>query len=337
MDARKRGKASLVLGLCAGVVFYFMGAASGLTKDPDYPTKPINFYIGWTVGGTTDMAARPLVEAASQHLGQPIVPINRPGASGALAATSVMTAAPDGYTLGASASSNLVVAPLSGDVPYKDLSGFTQIMNFGVYLYTIMVRSDAPWKTWKEFTEWAKKNPGGAKIGITGAKSADIKGIALWQVEKREQMKFGYVAFKGSAEVLTNILGGHINMYGASIDPSTMTYVKEGKLRPLLYLCKEKMAGYETIPSVEELYGIRVPNFMGVFGPKGLPEYVLRKLDDAFGKAVKDTRFANVMNQMCTPVVYMPRDKMKEHVEKDFLEVSKVIKLLKAEEAAEKK
>jgi tripartite-type tricarboxylate transporter receptor subunit TctC len=283
------------------------------------------------------MAARPLIDAAGQDLGQPFVPINRPGASGALAATSVMNAAPDGYTLGASASSNLVVAPLSGDVPFKDLSGFTQVVNFGVYLYTLMVRSDAPWKTWKEFEEWAKKNPGAAKIGITGAKSADIKGIALWQVEKRQQIKFTYVAFKGSTEVLTNTLGGHITMYGASLDPSTMAYIKEGKLRPLLYLCKEKMPGYENIPSVEELYGIRVPNFMGIFGPKGIPEYALRRLDDAFAKAVKDSKFVSVMNQMCTPVVYMPRDKMKEHVEKDFLEVSKVIKLLKAEEAAEKK
>ena len=126
-------------------------------------------------------------------------------------------------------------------------------------------------------------------------------------------------------------------MYGASIDPSTMSYVKEGKLQPLLYLCKEKMPGYENVPSVEELYGIRVPNFMGVFGPKGIPEYALRKLDDAFGKAVKDSKFINVMNQMCTPVVYIPRNKMNDYVEKDFLEVSKVIKILKAEEATEKK
>ena len=330
-------KIFVIIGLMGLVGFLSNSTELAIAKDPEYPTKPINFYIGWTVGGTTDMAARPLIDAAGQHLGQPIIPINRPGASGALAATSVMNAAPDGYTLGASASSNLIVAPLSGDVPFKDLSGFTQIMNFGVYLYTVMVRSDAPWKTWKEFTEWAKKNPGGAKIGITGAKSADIKGIALWQVEKREQIKFTYIAFKGSAEVLTNILGGHITMYGASIDPSTMSYVKEGKLQPLLYLCREKMPGYENIPSVEELYGIRVPNFMGVFGPKGIPEYALRKLDDAFGKAVKDPKFINVMNQMCTPVVYIPRNKMNDYVEKDFLEVSKVIKILKAEEVTEKK
>jgi tripartite-type tricarboxylate transporter receptor subunit TctC len=331
------GRAFTMIGLI-GLVFFLSNCSElAIAKDPEYPTKPINFHIGWTAGGTTDVAVRPLLEAAGQHLGQPFVPINRPGASGALAATSVMNAAPDGYNLGASASSNLIVAPLSGAVQYKDLSAFTQIMNFGVYLYQVMVRSDAPWKTWKEFTEWAKKNPGAAKIGITGAKSTDIKGITLWQVEKKEQIKFTYVAFKGSAEVLTNILGGHISMYGASIDPSTMSYVKEGKLRPLLYLCREKMPGYENIPSVEELYGIRVANFMGIFGPKGIPEYVLKKLDDAFGKAVKDSDFINVMNRMGTPVVYLPRDKMKERVEKDFLEVSKIINVLKAEEAAEKK
>ena len=263
-----------------GLVLLLLAAGTGpaAAKDPDYPTKPITFYIGWTVGGTTDMAVRPLLDSAGQYLGQPFVPINRPGASGALAATTVLNSAPDGYTLGASASSNLIVAPLSGDVSYKDPSGFTQVMNFGVYLYTLMVRSDAPWKTWKEFADWAKKNPGAAKIGITGAKSTDVKGIALSQVEKRENMKVTYVAFKGSADVLTNILGGHITAYAASIDPSTMSYIKEGKLRPLLYLCKEKMPGYENIPSTEELYGIRVANFMGIFGPKNVPEYVLHQI-----------------------------------------------------------
>jgi len=195
----------------------------------------------------------------------------------------------------------------------------------------------APWKTWKEFTDWAKKNPGAAKIGITGAKSTDVKGIALWQVEKRENMKLTYVAFKGSADVLTNILGGHVTAYAASIDPSTMSYIKEGKLRPLLYLCKEKMPGYENLPSTEELYGIRVANFMGIFGPKNLPEYVLTKLDRAFAQAVKDPKFIMVMDQMLTPVVYLPRAKMKELVEKNFVDLSKAIKDLKSEEAKEKK
>ena len=251
------------IGLIISVWFLVERSESAIAKDPDYPTKPINFHIGWTVGGTTDMAVRPLLDAAGQHLGQPFVPINRPGASGALAATSVMNAGPDGYNLGASASSNLVVAPLSGAVLYKDPSPFTQVMNFGVYLYTVMVRADAPWKTWQEFTAWAKKNPGAAKIGITGAKTTDVKGIALTQVEKKENIKFTYVAFKGSAEVLTNILGGHITMYGASIDPSTMSYIKEGKLRPLLYLCKEKMPGYENVPSVRGIVWDTCPQFYG--------------------------------------------------------------------------
>ena len=304
---KKMGRVFLVIGLIISVWFLVSGPESAVAKDPDYPTKPINFHIGWTVGGTTDMAVRPLLDAAGQHLGQPFVPINRPGASGALAATSVMNAGPDGYNLGASASSNLVVAPLSGAVLYKDPSPFTQVMNFGVYLYTVMVRADAPWKTWQEFTAWAKKNPGAAKIGITGAKTTDVKGIALTQVEKKENIKFTYVAFKGSAEVLTNILGGHITMYGASIDPSTSCPTSKKRARPLLYLCKEKMPGYENVPSVEELYGIRVPNFMGIFGPKGMPEYALKKLDDAFAKAVKDPNFIKVMEQMGTPVVYLNR------------------------------
>ena len=181
-------KIFVIIGLMGLVGFLSNSTELAIAKDPEYPTKPINFYIGWTVGGTTDMAARPLIDAAGQHLGQPIIPINRPGASGALAATSVMNAAPDGYTLGASASSNLIVAPLSGDVPFKDLSGFTQIMNFGVYLYTVMVRSNAPWKTWKEFTEWAKKNPGGLKLVLQGLNQLTLKALLCGRLKNGNRL-----------------------------------------------------------------------------------------------------------------------------------------------------
>jgi tripartite-type tricarboxylate transporter receptor subunit TctC len=95
-----------------------------------------------------------------------------------------MSAKPDGYSLGIASPSNVFVAPFSDESPYKDLSGFTMIVNFGNYVYPLMVRTDAPWKTWKEFIEWARQNPRATKIGITTARSMSPIGIPLWQVEK---------------------------------------------------------------------------------------------------------------------------------------------------------
>jgi tripartite-type tricarboxylate transporter receptor subunit TctC len=112
------------------------------------------------------------------------------------------------------------------------------------------------------------------------------------------------VAFKSNAEILTALLGGHINAYVSPTDALTIPYIKEGKIRILAYLGERKLAGYENIPSTQEMYGFAIPNLLGIFGPKDLPDYVLKKLDDAFLKAVRDPDFIGVMNRMQMPVAY---------------------------------
>ena len=335
---KKKIRRDWIIILALGVwIFLFQNIDLAQAKDPDYPTRPITFYIQMGPGGASDITSRAFINAASKHLGQTISPVNKPGAGGALAAMVVMNSKPDGYTLGLIATSGAFVAPFSDETPYKDLSGFTMIVNYGYYIYPIMVRSDAPWKTWKEFIEWSRKNPRGAKIGNTGARSVSSQGLVLWQVEKREQVEFTYITFKSSAEVLNAILGGHVNMFANVVDPLTVPYINEGKFRILSYGGSEKVPGYENIPSFQELYGFSIPNLLGIFGPKGLPDYVLKKLDDAFAKAVKDPEFIKVMNQMYMPVHYMGRAQVSKHVEETFPKIGEIMKGLKAEEAKEKK
>jgi len=328
-----------VIGVFGLWFFLLHGVDVASAKDPDYPTKPITFYIAFGAGGTTDLTSRAFSEAAAKYIGQSFTPVNKPGAGGTLTAMAVMTAKPDGYTLGICSPSNVFIAPYSEESPYKDLSGFTFVANFGNYVYPLMVRTDAPWKTWKEFIEWVRKNPRAAKIAITGARSVASQGYVLWQVEQREQVEFTYIPQKSSAEILSSTLGGHVTMYGSTVDPSTVPYLKEGKLRILSYLGAHKVPGYEDVPSLPELYGseVAIPNLLGVFGPKGLPDYVLKKLDDAFAKAAKDPDFVSVMNRMYTPIVYMDRAQINKYVEETLPKVGKVIKIIKAEEAKAKK
>ena len=330
-------KVFVIIGFIGLWFFLFHSMDLAVAKDPDYPTKPINYYIAFGIGGTTDLTSRAFGDATSKYIGQPFVHINKPGAGGTLTAMAVMSGKPDGYSLGICSPSNVFVAPFSDESPYKDLSGFTFITNFGNYVYPLMVRSDAPWKTWKEFIEWVRKNPRGAKIAITGARSVASQGMVLWQVEKKEQVEFTYVPMKSSAEILSATLGGHITMYGSTVDPSTVPYLQEGKLRILSYLGKDKVPGYENVPSIFEMYGFSIPNLLGVFGPKGLPDYVLKKLDDAFAKAVKDSDFISVMGRMYTPIVYMDRTQINKYVEETLPKAGEIMKILKAEEAKEKK
>ncbi|MFH1628237.1 MAG: tripartite tricarboxylate transporter substrate binding protein, partial [Pseudomonadota bacterium] len=277
------------------------------------------------------------LNAASKHLGQPIIPINKPGGSGAITAMAVKTAKPDGYTLGDITVSTAFAVPFSEGAPYKDVTGFTWINNFGSYVYPLLVRGDAPWKTWKEFIEWAKKNPRATKFGTTGAKTADYKALVMWQIEKKENAELTFLTFKGSPQVLVAILGGHINLYGSTTDITTMSYVQEGKLRFLAYVGTNKVPGYENIPSTQELYGFNVPDLLAVIGPPGLPDYVIRKLEDAFAKAIKDPDFIKAMNRMSMPIVYMDRATLTKYVEKTFSDTSKIMQKVKAEEKKNKK
>jgi tripartite-type tricarboxylate transporter receptor subunit TctC len=333
--ARKIG--AMVIGVMG--CFFFLPQSYDLAgaKDPDYPTKPITCYIAFGAGGVTDLTARAFIGAAAKYIGQPIIPVNKPGAGGTLAAMAVLTAKPDGYSLGTITASNAFMAPLSDEAPYKDLSGFTMIGNYSFFIYPLLVRGDAPWKTWREFIEWARKNPKAAKVSLTGAKSTASQGLVLWQIEKREKVELSYIPFKGSSEVLSALLGGHITMYTSAIDAATMDYIKEGKLRILAYMSTEKVQGYANFPSTEELYGFSIPNIVGLCGPKGTPEYVLRKWDDVFTKAVKNPEFINFMNRAVTPVVYMDRAQMNKYVAETFPKAREIVEMLKAEEAKEKK
>ena len=126
-------------------------------------------------------------------------------------------------------------------------------------------------------------------------------------------------------------------MYGSTSDTTTVPYLKEGKLRILSYEGKEKTPGYEDVPSLDELYGFAIPNLGGIFGPKGLPDDVLKKLDDVFAKAAKDPEYVNFMKSIYTPVVYMDRAQMNKYVKETYAKSGEIMKSLKAEEKTGKK
>jgi tripartite-type tricarboxylate transporter receptor subunit TctC len=334
---REKGKKTLIIGIFGLWFFLVQGIGLVEAKDPDYPTKPITFYIHFSAGGTMDSVIRPLLEATGKYLGQPFIPVNKPGSGGILAAMAVMNAKPDGLTLGSCTGSNAYIMPHMEECPYKDLSGFTFIMNFTRYILPVIVRGDSPHKTWKEFIEWARKNPRAAKVGSSGDRSQSVPAMALWEAEQKGKVEFTIIPFKGSAESFNALLGGHITMDATSLTPPLIQYIKEGKVRILAYLDRDKIPGYEDIPSFYDLYGIKVHSPYAVWGPKNLPNYVLEKLDDAFAKGVKDPSFIDVMNRMYMPIVYMNRAELNVDVRESFTKVGELMKKLRAEEAKEKK
>jgi tripartite-type tricarboxylate transporter receptor subunit TctC len=327
----------VIIGIIGSWIFLLQGLDLAEAKDPEYPTKPITFIIPSGAGGNNDYVGRSITEATSKYLGQPFIPINKPAGGFTVGMMTVINAKPDGYTLGVTVAAAIFSLPHTEECPYKDISGFTFINRLAQHIYPLIVRSDAPWKTWQEFIEWARKNPRAAKLSLTGPKSGTSIGITLWQAEKKEKVEFAYLQYKAGDEVLTALLGGHLTMGTMGPTVSSMEYLKGGKLRILAYLSKTKIAGYENIPNFLELYGVEAPSFLGVVGPKGLPDYVVEKLDDAFAKGARDPHFINAMNRIYTPVGYMNRAEVNDYVNKEFTRVGELMKIIRAEEAKGKK
>jgi tripartite-type tricarboxylate transporter receptor subunit TctC len=334
MNAKREAmrRAAVVL---LGSLLLSSGCVSG--GEPAYPEKPINFYIPAAAGGANDLGCRALVAAAAKHLGQQFTPINRGGAGGSMAATAIINAKPDGYTLGMMATSNTFVVPFSDEAPYRDLSGFTWIINYTNNIWPAFVRTDAPWQTWQEFIAWAKKNPRGVKIGLNGGRSNSINGLMLWQIEKREKVEFSYIPLKGGADILPAVLGGHITMSASAADATVVEYLKQGKIGILLFLSNDVIPGYEKVPGIKSLYGIESPNVSAIVGPRGLPKHILAKLEDAFARAVKDPDFIAVMHRMHLGVNYMNSTQVQDYVTGMFQKAGEAMKSVKAEEAQSNK
>jgi len=307
---------------------FIVSSASG----GEYPTKPIDFIINFGAGGTTDVSGRALAELASKYLGQPLVPINKAGAGGSIGVTYIKNAKPDGYTIGTMTNSPPFVLPFVQDVPYDVLQDFTYIMNYGEHLFFLAVRSDKPWKTWKEVIDFTRAHPAELKVGVAGSRVTNVNGIALSRIMLKENIKFTFVPFKSSAEILTATLGGHIDIFASSVDPAVKDYVKMGKLRILAFISDKKISGFEHIPSTREIHGVGIPWALGIVGPKGLPSDIVKKLEEAFLKGVKEPSFEKLMTNMDTAIVTMTSQQFTEYIHKTYKEQKEIVEKLKEEE-----
>lgn len=326
-------------GLCRSRIFIvgflvvILGFYSPFVIAQEYPTKQIEFIINFGPGGTSDLSARALAEATSKYLGQPVVPVNKPGGAGTIGVTYVKNAKPDGYTIGLITTSPAFILPHVQEVPYDMLRDFTPIVNYGEYLFNFMVRSDSPWKTFKEMIDFARQHPGEVKVGIAGSRVTNVNGIALSRVAAKENLKFTFIPYKSGAEILTALLGGHIDLYGSSVDPAAKDYISMGKVRILAFISDRKLPGFENVPTLQELYGVSIPNILGVIGPKGMSPHVKIKLEDALTKAIREPAFEDLMRKMDCVVTYMNSKELGEYIEKVYKEQKEVIEALKAEEA----
>ncbi len=273
-----------------GILSFFIVISTGLLwAQVDYPTNPIQIVVGYGAGGSADIIARALAQEAKKYLGQEIVILNKPGAMGIVAVNQVAASKPDGYTLGATQSSCFILQPWLQDLTIDPLKEITPIISFAKFNIVAMVKSDSPFKTLKDFLEYAKKNPDKATFGTPGSGTAPQ--IVMAAIAAQEGVKINFVNFPGDAQIVSALLGGHIQAAGGA-SAGYVPHINAGAIRVLAALEEERVYLLPETPSVAELgYPYSLPVVVLLYGPKGLPEPIVKKLEDAFNKASQSPAF----------------------------------------------
>ena len=257
------------------------------------PKQTHSIHCGMGAGASEDLRVRALTPTMAKVLGQPVVVVNKPGASSGIGLTLIAKAKPDGYTIGNSSVSGLLFAPHTNKVEYDTMHNFTYIANTGVQPYAVVVRSDAPWKNFNEFIDHVKKNPGTVKYGVAGI--GGMVHVYMEILAKEWGLKWDVVPFKGDQPNVTAFLGGHIPVCGNAI--CIRSTGEGGKFRPLALITAQRMALYPDVPTLNDLgfkRDLRTNEASGICGPKGLSSEVVEKLENAIKQAVVDGGLSSV-------------------------------------------
>jgi tripartite-type tricarboxylate transporter receptor subunit TctC len=307
----------ILLVLCFFVVMPVQAAS--------FPEKEVQVIIPWAAGGATDLIFRALAATTGKYLGKAVVIVNKPGGGGAVGYTEGMKAAPDGYVL-TSAVTPLTILPHQIDTAFT-YKNFDAVINVVDDPSMFLVRSDAPWKSLKEFVDYAKNNPEMITVGNSGA-GGGVHLVAL-AFERAAGVKFNHIPFSGGGPSVTALLGGHVNAVSVS-PPEGIPQVQAGKLKIIALFADKRFDMFPDVPTVKE-QGIDFAMGMwrGLIAPKGTPGDVIKKLHDAFKKGMDDPAFKDKAKDMSVKLSYMgPEDfgKLMAHDHEFFGKLVKEIK-----------
>ena len=267
-----------------------------------FPVRPVTLIVPWPAGGTTDVGMRALATATEKHLGQPIVIENRPGGSGTLAPGQMAaTAKPDGYTI-TQIPITIFRFPFMTKTTFDPSVDFTYIIGISGYTFGVVVRDDAPWKTFHEFLADAQASPGTINYGTPGAGTS--LHITMEQIAKRRGIKWTHVPFKGNAESMNALLGGHIHAVADSSGWAPL--VNAGRFRLLVTWGAARTRNWPSVPTLRDIGIDMVSNSpFGIAGPRGMEVGIVKLLHDAFKKGLEEPSYAAAMASLDQELFYL--------------------------------
>jgi tripartite-type tricarboxylate transporter receptor subunit TctC len=273
--------------LVLGVLLLASAAASA----QGYPSKPITFVIPFAAGGDSDLSGRNVAAHASKYLNnQPIVPVNRTGASGAIGTMAVKNAAPDGYTLlVARIATHAILPALESKLQYK-WNEFTMLSLIELNPYICFVKGDSPFRSAADLLGEIRKNPGKLNFATAGVgTSQNMAAQYLMTLAGLTKDHAVGIHYKGGGEVTAAVLGGQVH-FACNNAPTVIPQAKAGALRAL-FVTPTRLAELPDVPSAGDA-GFpdmnKIVGWTALMGPAGLPKEVVDKWIEVFQRLAKD-------------------------------------------------
>lgn len=304
-----------------------MSAAGLATAQAAFPSKPITMIVPFPPGGLADIVARPVAEAMSRDLGQPVVIENKSGAGGGIGMAFAAKAPADGYTVLLSLSS-LTVLPeadtVLGRQQMYSLNALRPIARFTADPTVLAVRADAPWKTVKDFVEDAKRRPGAINYGSSG--NYGTMHVPMEILAQNAGIKLTHVPFTGAGPAVVALLGGQID--AISSGPATvLQHVKAGKLRVLGHWGNGRLGTLPDVTSLKDAgYDAEYAQWSGLFIPAATPDPVAQRLRAAARAAAMDQKVKDVILNAGSPILYQDTPDFEKYVQADARRMAEVVK-----------
>jgi len=295
-----------IVRACLAVACLALLPAGGL-KAADYPTRSPHIIVGYPAGGSTDIVARLIGDWLSKRLGQQFIVENRPGAGNNLATEAVTKAAPDGYTLILVNPANTINASLYKNLNFVFLRDIDPVAGVIRVPNVMEVHPSVPAKTVAEFIAYVKANPDKVNVASSGNGTSIHLSGELFKM--MTGIKMTHIPYKGSAPMLTDLLGGQVQVTFDNL-PSSMPHIKAGKLRALAVTTAKRSDELPDVPTVADTVpGYEASAFFGFGVPHGTPKEIVDRLNAEINLALKDpATLATLKDLGGTPIPGSPAD-----------------------------